>query len=143
MNAMIVLIIINTIIFTCLSVLHFYWAFGGKSFRGAVLPTNKEGKKTLNPGMVATLIVAVGLAACALITVGNSGAFDKLIPAKLIHYATYCISVIFFLRAMGDFKYVGYFKRVKGTAFARQDTRIYSPLCLIISMSSFVIAFSN
>ena len=32
MNAMIVLIIINTIIFTCLSVLHFYWAFGGKSF---------------------------------------------------------------------------------------------------------------
>jgi len=140
---MTILIIINTIIFTSLSALHFYWAFGGKSFSGATVPTNMKGKKTFNPGMTATLVVAFGLILFALVTLGNTGIFDKSIPGKFIQYATYGISIIFFLRAVGDFKYVGYFKKIKGTAFAGKDARIYSPLCLAISVSSFVITLGN
>ncbi|NRF91294.1 DUF3995 domain-containing protein [Paenibacillus frigoriresistens] len=31
---------------------------------------------------------------------------------------------------MGDFKYVGLFKRVKQTRFATYDTFLFTPLCL-------------
>ena len=33
------------------------------------------------------------------------------------------------LRAIGDFRYVGFFNRVRDTGFARLDTLAYSPLC--------------
>ena len=33
------------------------------------------------------------------------------------------------LRAIGDFRYVGFFKRVRDSSFARLDTLAYSPLC--------------
>ena len=140
---MTILIIINTIIFSLLSALHFYWALGGKSFSGATIPVSKKGERILNPGIISTLIVAFGLIVFALVIVGNTGVFEKLISTKFIRYATYGIAAIFLLRAMGDFKFLGFFKKIKGTAFAKKDTKIYSPLCLALSISSFVIAFSN
>jgi len=140
---MTVFIISNTIIFICLSAFHFYWAFGGKTFSASTVPTNKKGQKVLKPGMISSLVVAIGLIVFALITFGNAGIFNNLIPQRFTHYAAYVISIIFFLRAVGDFKYVGFFKKINRTAFAKNDTRIYSPLCLIISISSFIIAFSN
>ena len=33
------------------------------------------------------------------------------------------------LRVVGDFRYVGLCKRVRGTRFAARDTRVYTPLC--------------
>jgi hypothetical protein len=34
---------------------------------------------------------------------------------------------------VGEFKYVGFFKRVRGTRFATLDTLVYSPLCLLLA----------
>jgi len=42
------------------------------------------------------------------------------------------IAVAFFFRAVGDFNYVGFFKKVKNTGFAKRDNRYYSPLCLLV-----------
>jgi hypothetical protein len=36
-------------------------------------------------------------------------------------------------RAIGDFKYLGLFKRVRGSRFATLDTFVYSPLCLLLA----------
>lgn len=33
-------------------------------------------------------------------------------------------------RAVGDFRLVGFFKKVKGSEFALMDTLLYSPLCV-------------
>jgi hypothetical protein len=41
--------------------------------------------------------------------------------------------LVFAVRAVGDFRYCGFFKRVKGTAFARKDTLIFSPLCTLLA----------
>ncbi len=38
------------------------------------------------------------------------------------------------------FRYVGFFKRVRGTRFAEMDTRYYSPLCLTLSVLAFSVA---
>ena len=137
------LIIINTIIFTLIAALHIYWALGGKRFLKAVLPTNTKGQSIFQPKFSATLLVAVGLVAFALITLGNLGIFDDFIPGKYINYGTYGIAAIFFLRAIGDFKFVGFTKKIKGTEFASNDSKIYSPLCLYIGLTSLAIAVLN
>ena len=119
--------------------LHFYWAIGGKRWFIDTLPTSSSGVKKLNPGMIAGLVIASGLLFFAIIIIGNQGLFDKYISRNYFHYGTLIIAVIFLLRAIGDFKYVGFFKKVKQTKFATNDSKIYSPLCLFIAIVSLII----
>ena len=44
------------------------------------------------------------------------------------------------VRAIGDFKYVGFFKQRRGTRFALLDTRFYSPLALALGVGVAVVA---
>ncbi len=44
------------------------------------------------------------------------------------------LAAIFVLRAVGDFHYVGFFKRVRGSVFARRDTWVFSPLCVVLAV---------
>ena len=42
----------------------------------------------------------------------------------------------------GDRKHVGFLKRVRDTEFARRDSRIYSPLCLLLGLGAAAIVVS-
>jgi hypothetical protein len=42
---------------------------------------------------------------------------------------------VFAIRALGDFKYVGFFKKVKNTDFAINDTKYFTPLCAFVAVS--------
>ena len=132
-------VIINTAIFILLSLLHFYWAFGGVNWLHEVLPTSSNGLNKMNPGIAATLIVAFGLLLLAIITAGNLGLFNRYLKRKYFSYGALLIAIIFFLRALGDFKFIGFFKTIKSTRFAINDTQIFSPLCLFVSLLSMVI----
>ncbi len=44
------------------------------------------------------------------------------------------LALVLLLRAVGDFRYVGFFKSVGGTRFATMDTWCYSPVCLALSI---------
>ena len=46
---------------------------------------------------------------------------------------------MFAARAIGERRYVGFFKRVRTTEFAWWDTRVYSPLCAGISVGYFAL----
>ena len=133
------LIAINTTIFLVLSLLHFYWGFGGSLWYEEVLPTNSHGSKRMEPGMIATLVVAFGLVLSALITLGNRGTWDQHIKRKYFRYGTLLITIIFLLRAIGDFKLVGFFKTITKTRFAENDTQFFSPLCLLIATVSLLL----
>ncbi len=50
----------------------------------------------------------------------------------IFKYGSWIIPIIFILRSVGDFKYVGFFKKVKQTTFGKLDTKIYSPLSAFI-----------
>lgn len=52
------------------------------------------------------------------------------LPGWVLGTAGWLIAIIFLLRAMGDFNYVGFFKKVRETDFAINDSKYYSPLCL-------------
>jgi hypothetical protein len=81
---------------------------------------------------MATLTVAFGLLLFGFITFGNSSVLSFGIDERYFTWGDLVISVIFLIRAVGDFKYIGFFKRIQETPFAKMDSKFYSPLCLSI-----------
>ena len=90
---------------------------------------------------MATLVVAVGLILFAINTIGNAKLFSIAIDDRYFRYGDMFIGLLFLMRAVGDFKYVGFFKSIRETSFAKMDSRFFSPLCLLISTISFLIFF--
>jgi hypothetical protein len=134
----------NTTLFLAISGLHFYWAFGilmGKKMKSVseVLP-EMEGKPLFTPGAFATFIVAIGLVFFAIISGFGLLEIDIFKIFKPIFlYGNLLIAIIFMARAIGDFRYVGFFKKNKTSKFAINDSKYYSPLCLLISILAFTI----
>jgi uncharacterized protein DUF3995 len=46
-------------------------------------------------------------------------------------------------RVVGDFRWFGAFKRMKGTAFAWWDTWLFVPLCLLLALGCLIVAVSE
>lgn len=134
---------IVTVLFVCLSMLHFYWALGGKVGVDMAIP-EVDGKPTMEPGAIITAIVAVALLGIAVIAY-----LLGLNDLKSISYGNYAIYVgwllagVFALRAVGDFSVVGFFKKVKSSKFSEYDTRYYSPLCLSLSVVFVVLSYEQ
>jgi hypothetical protein len=123
---------IGIAILVLLAALHIYWAAGGKSGKTAAIPEVK-GAPLFRPGPMGTLAVALALLAVAgllALRIGDAA------PASLrifVKAGTWIAALIFAVRAIGDFRYVGFFKSVRGTRFARQDSLFYSPLCVLLA----------
>ncbi|MGN7821389.1 DUF3995 domain-containing protein [Chitinophaga sp. 22536] len=124
--------VVAATIFVIISAIHFYWAFGGRWGIGKVVPVNTAGEPMLNPGAAGTFVVAFGLLFFALVLTANTGVFDQLVNRTVVIWATRGIAAIFALRAIGDFKYVGLFRKVKTTPFARKDMLLFTPLCIVL-----------
>lgn len=116
-----------------LSVLHIYWAVGGRWGWANALP-QIDNRPAFTPSRLATVLVAVGLAIAAVVPLVRSAVLSVPAPAWLSQGAAVMLALAFFVRAIGDFRLVGFFKRVRGTSFARWDTRLYSPLCLLLAV---------
>jgi len=137
-----IITILSTIlcaIFTSLGFIHFYWLFGGKWGLEKVIPSKGSKARSLSIPKFATLIVAVGLLIFGLIYLVKSGFINIQIPNLLAKYGYWIIPSIFILRAVGDFKYVGFFKKIKNTEFAEADSKWFAPLCLTIGVFGMLI----
>ncbi|MCH2021951.1 MAG: DUF3995 domain-containing protein [Saprospiraceae bacterium] len=133
---MIIFTIVNCIVFCLIAALHIYWAFGGKWGMANVIP-KLEGKPLFQPGRISTLIVASGLLGFAAIHVRALGCFT-IGSASIIGYILLIIVAIFSIRSIGDFNYIGLFKKKKSSSFAIWDTKLYVPLCILIAFNSFI-----
>lgn len=127
--------LLNGVILLVISVMHFYWALGGKAGMESTLPTDLEGKKVLNPKKTDSALVAVVLLIFGLLFFWKVGILDFYLPHLISRFGTGVVSFIFLLRAMGDFRYVGFSKKIKSTPFAVLDTKYFSPLCLFIGIN--------
>jgi len=128
--------------FLALSGLHVYWAGGGTwGFRVAI--PEVDGKPALHPSPAVTIVVAELLGVAAVI-VALAAHLVSLAwaPFWVVRVGAYGLAVVFAARTVGDFRTFGFAKRVHGTAFARNDTRIYSPLCAFIAAGSAFVAAS-
>ena len=135
---------INSTILLLVSGIHFYWGLGGNWGLRAALP-ERNGTKAFQPGRLVTLLVAIIFAGMALFFLYKISQFsipDSLEASWLIRYGLWLLAGIFLIRAIGDFHYVGFFKRIRSSRFAELDTKFYSPLCLLLSINTFILIFS-
>jgi hypothetical protein len=124
--------ILLCLIFVALSGMHIYWALGGKVGKGAAIPED-NGRPLLKPGPVMALAIAGGLALAAFVAALRGGLFGPAGDHVGVRMAALALALLFAARAVGERRYVGLFKRVKGTRFARWDTWLFTPLCIIIA----------
>lgn len=134
---------------TCLTLvglggIHFYWALGGTLGKAGAVPTRPggggENRPVLSPSPVSTAGVGVSLLAMAAIVAMTSGIVQPWLPATFLRGTCVGLAVLFAARAIGEFRYLGFFKRVRGTVFAARDSAIYSPLCLVLALVIALIA---
>lgn len=144
MNATImVLSILLSIVFIALGLLHFNWVVGGQFGFAESLPTKITGERVLNPKKTDSLIVGLALTVFGFFYILDAGVIGHNLPTRFIQYAGWIIPAIFILRAIGDFRYVGFFKSVKTTAFGKLDTKFMSPLCLAIGILGLIIQLAK
>jgi hypothetical protein len=122
-----------------LGLLHVYWAAGGKTGSVVALP-ERAGRPLFQPSPASTLGVAGGLFAGALLLLARLGLVCDCLPTRWTGRATWLLAAVFALRAIGDFRYVGLFKRLHRTPFARWDSGLYTPLCLLLALGSAIVA---
>ncbi|SEK04015.1 DUF3995 domain-containing protein [Paenibacillus polymyxa] len=121
-----------------LSGMHVYWVFGGQKGAKAAIPSTGT-DLLFKPSKIGTSIVAFLLALAAWFVLQLGG----VAPFRFFHsfysYGAGLLSSLFILRSIGDFKWVGFFKRKKGTVFAKWDTVLYSPLCFLLGTAILMI----
>jgi hypothetical protein len=129
------------IILAALAMIHFYWAFGGTFGKSSTIPS-QDGKPLFTPTRFTTILVALGLIAMAALNAAKVGWIAAPANSRFVRAGLWVVAAIFLLRAIGDFRYVGFFKRHRESRFARLDTSLYSPLCMFLAVLVFISANS-
>jgi hypothetical protein len=124
--------------FVFLAAVHLYWAFSRPAAKRIAIP-EVAGRPAFIPSRSATLGVAVSFFACALLVIVTFRFVPTLIPQKVLCWFTFGLALVFITRAIGEFRLIGFFKKVKGTTFARLDSTLYSPLSVAIAIGLFII----
>jgi len=119
-------------VFVVLSAWHLFMALVPTTGRSGAVPS-VEGRPLFVPSRRSTLAVAVVLLLFAALVLATAGLLDTGLPRKVLAWLCYALAAGLLGRAIGEFRYVGFFKRVRGSRFATLDTLLYSPLCLVLS----------
>jgi hypothetical protein len=120
-------------VFVALALLHLAWALGFRWGGDSLLPQDPDGMPLFSPGAVACLVVALVFLLPAVILLVRVGILPADIPAWVPAAGVWGIAAVLLLRAIGDFRYAGFTKRVRNTEFARRDSLFYSPLCVVLA----------
>lgn len=140
-----ILAFILTAIFIFLSLLHVYWALGGnwaidktipERYLDSFLPNKNNAKFVM-----ATFAVSAALLLLAIMVIGYVGKVNLPVSPQLLKIGLIIASVIFLIRAIGNFNDIGLFKKDSSGEFGYWDTKLYSPLCLFFSVSIVIILF--
>lgn len=123
--------------------LHVYWGMGGGFFTDAVVPTRRgpNGEERLfDPAPIGAFVVAAVLAGVIALAfaVGTGITIDA--SPHALRWVLAAVGAVFMLRAVGEFTYVGFFKRVRHSKFAWWDTRLYSPFILAVGIACLALA---
>jgi hypothetical protein len=122
-----------------LGLLHVYWAIAGVSGRSVALP-EVDGEPVFVPSRASSALVAAGLLFGAWVALAVGGTLAAPLSATALRLLCTILGAAFLARSVGEFRLLGFFKRVKGTPFARWDTLLFSPLSLAIALAFFVLA---
>jgi hypothetical protein len=117
-------------------------ALSPSSSGGGAVPSI-GGKSLFVPSATATVGVGVALLLFAGLVAATGRLLDIGLSPRHLSWASWALALGLLARAIGEFKYVGFFKRVRGSRFARLDTLVYSPLCLLLAVGVALVARHN
>ena len=123
---------ITCLAFVGIAFWHVYMAAARGSGISWAVPS-REGRPLFRPSRGATLLVAVLLLFFADLVASCAGLWRIGIPHRVLIWPSYALALALVGRAVGDFRYVGFFKRIRGSTFARLDSLLFSPLCLLLA----------
>lgn len=127
-------------VFLFLAALHVYWGFGGKWGGALTVPQDPAGRPLFTPGRAACFAVAIAIGGFAHLCL----AAVALAPLPPLPFSRRLLivglSALFAARTVGDFRYFGFFRRVRDTGFARLDRICYTPLCAALTVLLLVLA---
>jgi hypothetical protein len=129
-------------VFLVLALWHFRMAFAPATGEGGAVPS-VEGRPLFVPSKRATVGVGIALLSFAALIAATAGLLPLAVPRFVLVWLSYGLALGLLVRAIGEFKYVGFFKRVRGSRFARLDTLVYSPLCLFLAVGVALVALHN
>ena len=129
-------------VFALLATWHFYMALVPSAGNRGAVPS-VDGKLLLVPTRSATVAVGVVLLLFAGLVLATAGIIPLGLSQIALSWLSYLLALGLLGRAVGEFRYVGFFKRVRGTKFARLDTLLYSPLCLLLAVGVTLVAFQH
>lgn len=121
------------VIFFTIALAHFYWAFFAKIISPKVIP-HIDGKPAFIPSKAITVFVGIVFIILTAFVTIMSLRWQSSLLNPFYQIAGSLLTLIFLLRAIGDFKLVGFFKKIKNSEFAFFDTRYWSPLCAILAI---------
>ncbi|HEY0012349.1 MAG TPA: DUF3995 domain-containing protein [Allosphingosinicella sp.] len=117
---------------------HAQWALGGRLGFSVSLPQRPGGDPVMAHRLPwwrpAAACVALGLLLLALLLLAHAGHVRLPLPAQAIRVALLAAGAAFVARAVVPNRYVGFFKFLRTTRWAKYDTRLYSPLFLILGL---------
>lgn len=124
-----------------LSLLHVYWAAGGRWGTGVTIPI-QDGRPLFEPSPAGTLLVAFLLLSAGLVVLGRVGLWGSVLPRWLFVAGSWTLVAVFIGRVVGDFKWFGIFKPASESAFAWWDSWLYVPLCFLLALGCLIVALS-
>jgi hypothetical protein len=126
------------LVFVALGLWHFHMAYARPA--GGAVPSGTDGEPLFVPSRASTLSVGLILWLLGATVAAAGGIIPSALPAGLLRGACWVLALGLLARAIGEFRYVGFFKRVRGSRFATLDTWVYSPLCLALALAVAVVA---
>ena len=134
-------VLFNTSVLIAVTALHIYWLFGGKTGLEFAIPNYTPSRKRYNNLNKFKLFFATVLfASMSLFNIEQAEIINGIFYDDFMHWGHRIIAVIFLFRSIGNFKFIGFTKTFKGTTFAKLDTYIYSPVCLLLSIFSLIMS---
>lgn len=117
---------------------HLHWALGGRTGFSVSLPQRPDSTPIMSNRLSwwrpAAGAVALGLAALAWLLLAFAGHLPLPLPAGLARGVLLAAGAAFVARALVPNRYVGFFKSLRTTRWALYDTRLYSPLFLLLGL---------
>ncbi|MCB9251889.1 MAG: DUF3995 domain-containing protein [Flavobacteriales bacterium] len=134
----------NANVLAALGILHLYWLFGGRVSIEYFFPVHSRiRKKSYKPSKLRLLIVALVLFFMSLFFIEQMTSFTKIFTPYSFKWGNRILVVAFTARAFGNFTYLGFTKSFKKGKFAKLDTYLYSPLCLLMALFTYLLSLTN
>ena len=115
---------------------HAHWALGGRLGLSVSLPQRPDGTPVMahrlrlwRPAAGAIALLLVALAALLL---GRAHLLALSLPDAVERSTLLGVGFAFVARALVPNRFVGFFKSLRGTRWAKYDTRLYCPLFLLL-----------